>query len=200
MRRLAQPLWAGAGGGLGFSGISPSAGVIFNIYANNTVGVAFRTNGATGGPYTASAPVNLAGGNPIAVTLRYDGATLSLALKDTVTSAVFNTAWAANLPSILGTNTAYVGFTGGSGGVASRQQVSGFFFASLVSLALEPAGAGAWRLSWPASIGGLALKQSERIESSSWLPVPAPLNIVGGQNQVLILPSSNARLFKLTTP
>jgi hypothetical protein len=73
------------------SGISPSVALELNIYSPNGVGMAWRTNGQTGPPYRSTAPVNLAGGNPIGVLLSYDGTTLSTTLTDMVTHATFMT-------------------------------------------------------------------------------------------------------------
>src|SRR5258707_7560687 len=109
----------GSGGQLGYNGITPSAAIEFNIYNPNTPGVAFRTNGATGVPYTPTTPVNLASGDPIGVAVNYDGATLSLTLTDAVALVSFRTNVAINLPGAVGTNVAYVGMTGADGGTAS---------------------------------------------------------------------------------
>jgi hypothetical protein len=37
--------------------------------------------------------------------------------------ATFTTSWAANIPSTLGKNMAYVGFTGATGGVSATQEL-----------------------------------------------------------------------------
>jgi hypothetical protein len=67
--------------------------------------------------------VKLRSGDPMAATLTYDGTTLSLTLRDTVTQRVFSTNWAVNIPQVVGGSTAYVGFTGGTGGATAVQQV-----------------------------------------------------------------------------
>src|SRR5207245_2114290 len=128
------------GGSLGCSGITPSVEVEFNIYSPNGVGMALRTNGQTGAPYGGTGPVNVAGGNPISVSLSYDGTTLSITLRDTVTLAKFITNAVLNISGILGTNTAYVGLTGADGGISSRQVISSFQFASLTSLSSQTTG------------------------------------------------------------
>ena len=55
--------------------------------------------------------------------ITYDGTTLTLTLTDTVTNATFTTSTAINIPTTVGANTAYVGFTGGTGGLAAVQNV-----------------------------------------------------------------------------
>lgn len=112
------------------TGITPSAAIAFNIYSGYGRGTKFVTDGAnplTGG-YLPTGAVDIGSGDPIAVHLAYDGTTLSESLTDTATSMVFQTSYAANLPSILGGNTAYVGFSGATGGAFSTQQISNFLY------------------------------------------------------------------------
>ena len=111
----------GGGGSLGLSGITPSAALTFNLYANSSggMGVSFGTNGAQGLPYHSASPVALNSGDPINVSVSYDGSVVSVVLTDAVAQASFTTTIAGNLPAILGADTAYVGFTGGDGGTTS---------------------------------------------------------------------------------
>ncbi|HME37714.1 MAG TPA: hypothetical protein VKG63_02030, partial [Steroidobacteraceae bacterium] len=53
----------------------------------------------------------------------YDGTTLTLTLTDTVTNASFTTSAPLNIPATVGGNTAYVGFTGGCGGMGAVQKI-----------------------------------------------------------------------------
>jgi hypothetical protein len=196
----------GGGGGLGYSGITPSVGLEFNIYSGNAPstgnsGIAFRANGATGTPYDNATPVNPASGDPIAVSVRYDGATAFVTLSNMVTSAVFAANYTADVPGTLGTNIAYVGFTGASGGVASKQQVSNFTFGSLYALTLQSAGSSGFTLSWPASAVGVVLQQSPVLGSSAtWVNVTNPVTVVSGQNQVLVAPAAGSRYYRLGLP
>jgi hypothetical protein len=57
------------------------------------------------------------------VQLSYNGTTLSLSITDASTSAKFTTSWTVNIPTTVGSTTALVGFTGGTGGTTSIQDV-----------------------------------------------------------------------------
>jgi hypothetical protein len=47
-----------------------------------------------------------------------------------VTSASFTTHWTVNIPAIVGGDTAYVGFTAGTGGLVDQQSVTTWTFAN----------------------------------------------------------------------
>ena len=116
----------------------PSAADSFNIFG--TAGSGYRTNGnKETGP---TGPVNIGSGNPINVTLRYTGPTLTETLTDTVTGATSFKAYAANIPAAVGASTGYVGFTGGTGGVASTQTISNFTLNNATAVARHPAAGG----------------------------------------------------------
>jgi hypothetical protein len=190
----------GGGGGFGLSGISPSVALEFNIYSSYGVGMALRTNGQTGAPYSSTASVNVAGGNPISVSLSYNGQTLSATLTDTVTHATFATNAAMNISQILGTNIAYVGMTGADGGVNSTQIISNFQFASLVSLSTQTIGTNTVAFMWPNSAGGLVLQQAPTLRSA-WTTVTNPVtDFVNGQNQVIIPVQTGSEFYRLATP
>jgi hypothetical protein len=190
----------GGGGGLGFNGLRPSVAFEFNIYSPNGVGVALRTNGQSGAPYSSAAPVNIAGGNPINVSISYDGKTWSTTLTDTVTHATFATNATTNLLNILGTNTAYVGLTGADGGVSSKQIITNFQFASVISLSGQFAGSNAVAFTWPNSAGGLVLQQAAAL-NSAWTTVTNPVTYsANGQNQVVVPTQAGSGFYRLATP
>ena len=130
-------VWAigGNGYGLGYSGISNSVAVKFDLYSNSGEGAdstGFYVNGAT--PTIpaidmTSSGVNLHAGHVLHAHLTYDGTTLTLTLTDTTTNAVFTTSQTINIPATVGANTAYVGFTGGTGGLTATQYILNWTYA-----------------------------------------------------------------------
>jgi hypothetical protein len=117
------------GGALGYAGLGSSVAVKFDLYNNSGEGTdstGFYTDGAYPSvPFldmTASG-VNLHGTDLLHAHINYDGTTLTLTLTDTVTGASFTAAQAINIPATVGANTAYAGFTAGTGGLSAIQQI-----------------------------------------------------------------------------
>ncbi len=129
----------GLGGALAVSGITPSAEWEINIYNGHTIGTNFVTNGANGN-YNTTGPVSVNSGDPINVTLTYDPVqhTISETLVDSTANTTFPTSYSnINLSSILGAaGTAYIGFTGATGGLSATQTISNFSY----SVVASPAG------------------------------------------------------------
>ena len=131
------------GGGLGYGpdhpatgGIPNSVAVKFDVYDNagegtNSTGV--YVNGAS--PTTpaitlANSGIVLSSGDVISAHIVYDGKWLYLSLRDPVVGRLWTTRYAINLPQAIGSNTAYVGFTGGTGGLTASQKILTWTFAS----------------------------------------------------------------------
>ena len=107
------------GYGGGNPNISNSAAIALELgpvlnQGNSTTGL--YTNGTVSVGTQSISPVNLYSGDPINVTLSYDGSMLQETLLDTATSASFTTGYLTNLPSLVGGSTALVGFTAGTSG------------------------------------------------------------------------------------
>jgi hypothetical protein len=117
------------GGGLGSKNIGKSVSVKFDLYnsaGEGTSSTGIYLNGATPTvPATdlLSHGINLHSGDIFKVQLSYDGANLTLTITDTVTAASFTTAFPVNIAGTVGASTAYVGFTGGTGGSTATQQI-----------------------------------------------------------------------------
>ena len=119
----------GGASGLGYGGIPKSVAVKFNFYdfggeGANSTGI-YSNGDAPILPSTDITPsgIQLSSGDSIQAQLTYDGTTLTLKLLDLVSNKTFTMSQAINIPQIVGGNTAYVGFTGGTGGLSSSQKL-----------------------------------------------------------------------------
>jgi hypothetical protein len=110
-------------------GIPTSIALKFDIHnnageGNNSTGL--YLNGATPTIPAVAIPsttVLLASGHQIQAQIGYDGTTLTLMLVDQTTNKTFTQSFPVNIPQVIGSNTAYVGFTGGTGGSSAIQNI-----------------------------------------------------------------------------
>ena len=158
-------------------------------------------NGDNGSPYNSTAPVAIDSGDPVYVSVLYDGATGYVTLNQTNTIGVALT-FTTNLPigslsAILGADTAYVGFAGGTGGVNANQTVRDFVYLPLPTLTVQQTGPTSVMLSWPTSIAGYSLQTSPAVSPTSWTAVGAPVSRVGDQYQVTVSPLTTYQFFRL---
>jgi hypothetical protein len=133
-----------SGGGLGYgpdtpgvtAGIPSSVAVKFDLYNNNGEGTnstGLYINGAspTTPATTLGGNVNLHSGDVFNVHIIYNGTSLTLTITDAAVPAdTFTTSWTVNIPSTVGGNTAYAGFTGGTGGATAIQDILNWTFTS----------------------------------------------------------------------
>jgi hypothetical protein len=97
------------------------------LYNGHTQGTNFATDGSTGS-YNSTGGVAFWNGDEVQVNLSYDGTTLTEDLTDLANGDTYSASYATDLSSVLGSGTAYVGFSGGTGGLASTQTISNFSF------------------------------------------------------------------------
>ena len=130
--------------GLGYSGMTNGVGgqiagllssvaIKFDLWTSpgNTTGL--YTNAADLAGAASQVPISgvtLNTGHPLNVSLTYNGTTLAMTMKDTVTGGVFSHSWTINIPSTVGGNTAYVGFTGATGGQFANQYIQAWTYAA----------------------------------------------------------------------
>jgi Bacterial lectin/Immunoglobulin I-set domain len=186
----------GGGGELGYTGITNSMAFEIDIYGGP--GIAFATNGNTGS-YVAPGTVDVTTDHDIAVKLNWSNGVLGVSMTDMTTMDTFTTNYmVGSLSSILGgNNIAYIGFTGGDGGVASIQTVSNFQFHSVlppVSLSVSPVSDNKVTLSWPASDPNYVLQMTPSLSSPSWVVGPAPTTS-NGVSQVTVDVSGGGQEF-----
>jgi hypothetical protein len=213
------------GGGLGYGGIPQSAAVKFNIYHAASGGMGTRlSTGGSSGTYGSTLPVNLASGDPVWVTLNYNGTNLTEALADLATGASFNTNYSVNIPAAVGgSNTALVGFTGGDGTDASIQTIMNFIFdptlppqmnaltgrlntlaprlkALTLRLTVAQAG-GQFTLSWPAWASNYNLEFTTNLAGPiTWQAAPQLSVVTNGQATVTIPVGTANTFFRLSAP
>ncbi len=130
------------GAGLGYGATSPggpagiptSLAVKFDLYSNYGEGPNSTGMYVDGESPTVPAVdmrgsgIDLHSGHVLNVHMDYDGAILSLRITDTVTGHMFSYSWPIDIPSTVGGSTAYIGFTGGSGGGTAIQEVLNWTF------------------------------------------------------------------------
>jgi hypothetical protein len=126
----------GAGGSLGYAGLPKSVAIKFDLYNNNgegddSTGI-YQNGAAPNTPFVdlTNSAIDLHNGDTFSVHMTYNGTTLAMNITDGVTGAVFSNSWAINLPQIIGSNTAYVGFTGGTGGTTASQKIETWTYLS----------------------------------------------------------------------
>jgi hypothetical protein len=132
------------GGGLGYGpdttggtgGIPNSMAIKFDLYNNQGEGVdstGLYTGGAAptnvGSIDLTPSGVDLHSGDVFQVNLTYDGTTLAVTIKDTATGKSATQNYTINIPTTVTTGSAYVGFTGGTGGVTATQDILTWTFA-----------------------------------------------------------------------
>jgi hypothetical protein len=131
-------IWAlgDAGGGLGYQGIQNSVAVKFDLYSNAGEGPDSTGLYTVGAAPTmpavnlSSTGINLRSGDVTHAHMVYDGTNLTMTLTDTATNAAVTEVFPVNIPSIVGGNTAFVGFTGGTGSTTATQNVLSWTYVS----------------------------------------------------------------------
>ncbi len=199
----------GGGGQLGVGTANPithSIELELNLFTGSgqNVGYTVLTNGLTAsgggnGNYHSPGSVQINSGDPINITVYYASGQMTLTFTDVVASTSFTTNLnVGDLTQIVGTNTAYVGFTGSDGGSTSVQTFSNFSLVSLPSVAIQSNG-GSALVSWPGATPGFTLQQNADLTTSNWLNVTSATLLTNGLNQVTI-PATNNMYYRLTLP
>jgi len=117
-----------AGTGFGYGGITHSIAVSLELNSITASGLYTGGQVQAGSGGSPTSPIDLLSGHPIHVTLTYNGSILSETLTDTTNSNSFNAAYFINLPNVIGSPTALVGFTAYNGFSSDQQYFSDFQF------------------------------------------------------------------------
>ena len=100
---------------LGFTNISPSIASAIYLDPDDFTSTGIFRNGTIGSGLTTTAPVNAFDGQPINVTLAYDGSSFALTMSENGVTYSPSPYLVGSLASSLGSSTAYVGFTAYTG-------------------------------------------------------------------------------------
>jgi hypothetical protein len=200
----------GGGGSLGVgaaSPITPSVELELNLYTGNgqNVGYTVLTNGLTGaaganGNYRAPGNVQINSGDPINITVNYANGQMALNFMDAVAHTSFTTNLnVGDLTQVVGTNTAFVGFTGADGGSTSIQTISNFSFTSIPPAAIQLNGTNIL-VSWTGGAPGYTLQQNANLTTANWLNVTNQNILTNGLNQVTIPETRSNLFYRLVLP
>ena len=124
----------GAGSYLGYRDIGQSVAIKFDLYqnpgdpSNQSTGIFEDGALPVGGIDLTGSGINLHSGDTMDANITYDGYALTLTITDLVTFASWSHPFVINIPSTIGANSAYVGFTAGTGGLSSTQQILNWTF------------------------------------------------------------------------
>ena len=118
-----------SGGSLGYQPIPSSAAVKFDLFnshgeGNNSTGLYLNGASPSVPATTLGGGVNLHSGDIFQVHMTYDGTNLTMTITNTVVPAdTFTISFPVNIPSAVGGNTAFVGFTAGTGSLTAKQEI-----------------------------------------------------------------------------
>lgn len=175
----------GAGGAMGYGGITPSAEVEFDTYsngfdpefngnltANNHIAIMQNGDSLNHLAYAnVSSTLDLSGGYDITAFIDYNGATNLMEVRwstDGLRPGSAGLSYTIDLASLFGTNPVFVGFTGGTGANWSEQDIVNWTFndnydpittspTETVPAGSPPSGAVPEPATWALMIGGLGL-------------------------------------------
>jgi len=180
----------GFGGSDGYVGISNSVEFVVDLFNSTGPGIALATNGANAVGYGPTGNVSIGSGDPINFIMNYADGIFNVEMTDATTLATYTTNYTVgSLTSIVGSDLAYVGFTGGDGGITSVQTITNFVFMSVVppvSLTVSPPNNGNVVISWPAGNPNYELQTTTNL-LNTWTIGPSPTE-TNGTNYVTITP------------
>jgi hypothetical protein len=169
IQRQAPAALGPGGGGLGYGpdhvggtgGIPNSVAVKFDLYNNQGEG-----SDSTGLYFNGASPtvpavdlsntgINLHSGHVFEGRINYDGSTLTLRIDDDNTGAQAEVVFKnVNIPAAIGGSTAFVGFTGGTGGLTATQDILAWDFTPTTSGSTGAAPVGGGGVSPAAAVPG----------------------------------------------
>jgi hypothetical protein len=183
--------------------VTPSVALELNIFPGNGVGGVGYSFDADGGIGPTAAPGSVMNTNndgsigPVVVSIIYANGQIALNFSNEVSAATFSTnLYVGDITQVLGTNTAYVGFTGAYGGDHAIQTVTNFTFVSIPPAAIKLS-TGNSAISWPGSVLGYTLQQNSSIATNNWLNVTNPVIFTNNLNEVITPTNGSIQFYRL---
>ena len=142
-----------SGGGLGYGAVKPGAtlgiptsvAVKFDFYSDagegtDSTGLYLNGNSPTTPLLNMSnSGIILRDADVFNVHMTYDGTTLTMTITDGINPSQHYTAhWTVNIPATVGSNTAYVGFTGSTGNLTAIQEILNWTYVANQSTVAAP--------------------------------------------------------------
>ena len=168
------------GGGIGYQGVQNAFVIEFDTYDNgswdgfsaNHVGIS--TNGSTNTTWNSDVYQRsecygmgtdigcMSNGALWTVTIQYDGAKLSMSMRDETMPVDFTPypSLAIDIASVLGTNQAYVGFTSATGAASQNHDLLNWTFADTAELPVDVPEPGSM---WMLGLGMVGLAAGKRL-------------------------------------
>ncbi len=135
LQRASATAIGGSGGALGYQGIGTSVALKFDLYPTVSETGLYQNGAApeTVGALNMLPNIDTHSGHIISCSLQYNGTTLTQTLTDTVTNGVYSHVYTVNIPAVIGGNSAWVGFTGATGGETAIQDIRTWTFTTVPS-------------------------------------------------------------------
>jgi hypothetical protein len=130
LQGLAATALGSPGAGLGYGTIARSVAVTFdllNSQGKSSSSTGLYLNGASptnvGSVDLAPSGIDLHSGHVFNVAMSYDGVTLTVTIKDKLTKATATQRYKVDIVKAVGGSKAFVGFTGGTGGMTATENI-----------------------------------------------------------------------------
>ena len=204
-----------AGGSLGFAGAIPDItnSVALEIDLYSFVGIGIGTNGNTFATdsilYGPTGGIYVNSGDPITFDLAYTNSILYVNMTDESTAVTYSTNYDIGpMTAILGgTDLAYIGFSGGTGGLASVQDVTNFVFQPILPTTRTPPTAptlsglltaGNLQLSWATNSAGFTVQSTmSLIPPVEWTSVSGSPTLNGSAYVQTVTNAASPSFFRL---
>src|SRR5437762_1146031 len=180
------------GGSLGYgwngSGVTNSVAVKFDL--SNNAGEGLNSTGIFTNAASPMVPaidltpsgIDLHSGDVLNVQITYDGSNLAMTITDSVVNKTFTASWPSNFPATVGGNTAFVGFTAGTGGNTAIQDILNWTY----STGQQPAATQAFSLPGGTYLGTQTVTISDSTAGATifyTLDGTTPATTAGGSTQ-----------------